>query len=160
LGIGLVAPNVIGALGKMGMFPGKTQNRTIHNSRHRLVKAGLLVYEEKYVRLTPKGEMRLRQLERKNYQLPKPKRWDRKWRVLIFDIPEKKKQLRDKVRLTLHSIGFKQLQKSVWVFPYDCEDFITLLKADFKIGKEIIYLIVETLENDKGLKEYFNLLKE
>ena len=54
-------------------------------------------------------------------------------------------------------IGFVRLQDSVWIFPYDCEDFIMLLKADLKIGKDALYAIVEKLENDKALREHFHL---
>jgi hypothetical protein len=43
----------------------------------------------------------------------------------------------------------------VWVYPYDCEDLITLLKADFKIGKDLLYVITESIENDKWLRQSF-----
>ena len=77
--------------------------------------------------------------------------------MLIFDIPEKRKSLREKVRTTLVSLGFKRLQDSVWVYPDDCEDLITLLKADFRVGKDLLYLIVDTIENDRVLREYFGI---
>jgi len=57
----------------------------------------------------------------------------------------------------LKAIGFVQLQKSVWVFPYDCEDLIILLKADFKVGKDVLYMIVDKIENDREIKKVFNL---
>ena len=109
------------------------------------------------LRLTAKGEQVLRRLELHDFKLRKPKRWDRKWRILIFDIPERRKGLRQKIRYTLKAIGFVRLQDSVWAYPYDCEDLVTLLKADFKVGKDLLYLIVDSLEYDKPLKEYFGL---
>ena len=54
-------------------------------------------------------------------------------------------------------IGFLRLKDSVWVYPYDCEDLVTLMKADFKIGKDILYIIAETIENDSWLKKEFGL---
>ena len=87
------------------------------------------------------------------------KDWDGKWRVVIFDIPEERKSIRNQIRKALVSVGFMRLQDSVWVYPYDCEDFITLLKADFKIGKEVLYMIVEELEYDKPVKSYFGFDK-
>ena len=54
--------------------------------------------------------------------------------------------------------GLLRLQDSVWVYPYDCEDIVTLLKTDFGIGKHLLYLIVDELENDKNLREDFNLI--
>ena len=90
----------------------------------------------------------------------KQKKWDGKWRVLIFDIPEKRKSVRNKIRQSLRTIGFMRLQNSVWIYPYDCEDFIILLKADFKIGKDVLYMIVEELEYDTPVKLYFGLSKK
>ena len=50
------------------------------------------------------------------------------------------------------------MQDSVWVYPYDCEDILTLLKTDLGVGKYILYLIVDELENDKHLREFFDLV--
>ena len=101
--------------------------------------------------------MTLESLELRDWEINKPKKWDGRWRMLIFDIPETRKSLRDKVRHTLLHIGFLRIQDSVWAYPYDCEDFISLLKADFKIGKDLLYLVVDSIENDKSYKKYFNL---
>ena len=77
--------------------------------------------------------------------------------MVIFDIKESRKKTRALLRATLRQIGFIRLQNSVWIYPYDCEDLISLLKADFKIGKDILYMIVEKLENDWHLRKSFNL---
>ncbi|TSC69262.1 MAG: phenylacetic acid degradation operon negative regulatory protein [Parcubacteria group bacterium Gr01-1014_56] len=155
--IALVAPNVLGALGTLGILPTKRRTESIQTARKRLVERGLLLYEGKNIHLTKAGEAVLRSLSLPDYKLPKPRRWDKRWRVLIFDIPEKRKSLREKVRRTLNAIGFIRLQDSVWVYPYDCEDFVTLLKADFKIGKDLLYMIVDTLEHDTPLRKKFDL---
>ena len=158
IGVGLIAPGVLGALGKLGLMPGKRQTDSIRAARQRLVQRGFLAWEGKKLRLTAKGERRLRLLELHDYQIKKPKRWDKRWRVLIFDIPEKRKGLRDKVRRTLATVGFVRLKESVWIYPYDCEDLITLLKADFRIGRDMLYMIVDTLEYDDPVRTRFNLL--
>jgi len=160
LGVAVVAPNAVQILKLLGID--KTLNRNakqgINVSRRRLVEHGLLSYtKDGFITLTKKGTQKLHELEKHDYKIPRPKRWDKKWRVLIFDIPEKKRFLRDKIRLTLSSIGFKRLQDSVWVYPYDCEDLITLIKADFKIGKDLLYLIVDSIENDRALREWFGV---
>jgi hypothetical protein len=113
--------------------------------------------EGKVTELTAKGRKVVSVLDHPNVTRPKPKRWDGKWRVLVFDIGEKKRGVRDHLRRALTQIGFVQLQRSVWVYPYDCEDFIKLLKVDFRIGSEVIYMIVDQIENDLWLKEYFLL---
>ena len=50
-----------------------------------------------------------------------------------------------------------RMQDSVWIFPYDCEDLITLLKADFKVGYDLLYMVVDKLEGDHIFKDYFKL---
>lgn len=157
LSIALVAPNAIQTLKALGYNPGKRQGEVVQLSRKRLVKAGLLKYKGKFLELTEEGERKLRQLDRSDYKIKKPKRWDGKWRELIFDIPERRKLMREKLRNTLRSIGFLRLQDSVWIYPYPCEDLITLLKADFKIGKDLLYMIVDSVENDLWIRKHFNL---
>lgn len=158
LAIGVVAPNALGAMMKAGIIPGRRQKEVINTVQKRLVRQGLLMYKDGFSKLTPKGTAVLQKLELKDYKIKKPRRWDKKWRVLIFDIPEKRKYTRNLVRITLHRIGFVRLQDSVWVYPYDCEELVVLIKLDLKVGKDILYLVVEKLEGDLYLQGRFNLL--
>lgn len=160
LSVGLLAPNVVGAMAKLGIINTKRRKEVINRARDRLIAAGILARNAQgYLTVTKKGDVLTRQLEIADHKLKKPNRWDKKWRLLIFDIPEYRKNLREKVRNTLRAIGFVQLQKSVWVYPYDCEDLIALLKSDFKIGKDLLYLVIEEMENDKKIREVFGLPK-
>ncbi len=155
ISVALVAPNVLGAMRKIGIPLQSSDSSAVARARRRLVAQGLLVYEGSRLRVTPKGESALRMFRLKDYATKRPQRWDGRWRVLIFDIPEHRKVLRDKVRHSLREIGFQRLQDSVWIYPYDCEDFITLLKADFKVGKDVLYMIVDELEYDAPVKKLF-----
>ena len=58
---------------------------------------------------------------------------------------------------TLRAFGFYQLQASVWVYPYECEELLILLKAEFKVGRDVLYRVVEKVEGDDKIKEYFGL---
>ena len=158
LSVAVLVPNALGTLSKLGVVPHKRQKETVVNTKTRLVRQGLLAREDGLLRLTPKGERVLRRLELKDYALKKLRCWDGKWRMLIFDIPERRKRAREQVRKTLATIGFVRLQDSVWLYPYDCEDLVTLLKADFHIGKDLLYLIVDSLEGDTRFKRHFNLI--
>lgn len=158
IGVALVAPNVIGAMKKLGIPLSVRQGTTIARARKRLVEKGLLAYEKGFLRLTTKGKATLERLNLSEYGTHKKKqRWDKRWRLLIFDIPEKKRTLREKIRRTLIAIGFMRLQDSVWVYPYDCEELITLLKADFKVGRDLLYVIADELEYDAPCRTYFGL---
>ncbi len=155
--VAAVAPNAIQLLKYLGLDPKKRQKEIMMRSRDRLIEKGFLEYKDKHVSITSKGKQRLQDLEFKNAKIDKPRRWDGKWRILIFDIPEKMRAVRNKIRLSLLNIGFLMLQNSVWIYPYDCEDYVSLLKADSKISKRLLYLIVDTLEYDKNYRTAFNL---
>ena len=43
--------------------------------------------------------------------------WDGKWRIIVFDLPEKKRGLRNDLRKQLRSARFGGLQRSVWISP-------------------------------------------
>jgi len=157
VGVTVVAPNVIWAMKKMGLVPHYRQEESIEVSRKNLISKGYIEIKNNKLKLTGKGKSYLfRHTEYKIIKGKKP-RWDHKWRVLIFDIPEKLRFVRDQVRFSLLSIGFIRLQDSVWVYPYNCEDVITLLKADLEIGKDLLYMIVDTIEDDGAIKKHFDL---
>lgn len=163
LSVAILAPNAVRMLRSFDGTRERSKNPkySINSTINKLLEAKLIHFEDsgrgKFVRLTEKGEQKLRMLENYGFKFEKPRKWDGKWRILIFDIKINRNNTRDKLRRTLKAIGFIQLQKSVWVFPYDCEDLILLLKADFKIGKDVLYMIVDMIENDSGIKKLFNL---
>ena len=152
-------PIGIPGIGRRNKYRLKNQVKT---SLSRLAQKGHVTFIEKdggrYARITPAGEKALKYLEQKSVlQLKKRKRWDKRWRVIIFDIPERRRSTRDRLRIVMKDAGFYHLQDSVWLYPYDCEDFITLLKADLKIGNAVLYMVVEQIENDGKLKKHFLL---
>lgn len=164
LSVALLAPNVLRVVKSLSKKSGfndrlnKNRKYSINISRKRLIEAGLLVYEDGFLRLTERGEAKMKEFEARNFSVDKPRKWDGKWRILIFDIKETRKFVREKIRNTISSVGFMKLQNSVWVYPYDCEDLITMFKADLKIGKDLLYLIVDKVENDNHIREHFGLL--
>ncbi len=159
VGVFLMAPNMPQALYKLGLFPQAAGDRSvIARARRQMLKKGLLTQKDGKFDLTQKGRTALAVLNAK-YSIQKPSRWDGRWRVLIFDVPEYRKSVRDKIRRTLMHIGFVRLQDSVWAYPHDCEDLVLLLKADFRIGKDVLYMIVDELEGDSKLRKEFGLKK-
>src|SRR3989344_164540 len=110
-----------------------------------------------YVRLTKKGEEKLARYDLGELKVERPKRWDGKWRLVIFDIRERRRSTRDLLRQQLQGLGLVRLQNSVWVYPYDFSEITVLFKADAAVGKDILYLTVEELENDGWLRRRFGL---
>ena len=48
--------------------------------------------------------------------------WDGKWRIVVFDIPEKRRSARKFLRKKLIDWSFRKWQKSVWACKKDCAD--------------------------------------
>ena len=158
LAIGAVAPNAIGALGKLGLIGNRDQRRQgVKKSLARLIGAGYVALEDGKVYLTEKGEKFAALLGEGSITVRKPKRWDGKWRILMFDVPEKKKRARELVRRMLIDLGCRRIQDSVWVCPYDVEDIVMILKTDLRLGKDLLYIIADTIENDSSLRAHFGL---
>lgn len=139
----------------------KDPRQRLHETASRLKRKGLVSFEmrggRKQMRLTEKGERELARLALGSYQIPKPRRWDRRWRIVIFDISEKRRKDRLRVRLLLQNLGFVRLQDSVWVYPYNCEEVIALLKNGYGLGTALLYIIADAVEFDSGLRQLFSL---
>ena len=155
LSVALVAPNAIQLLSKIGKSKNKTRAYNIKRSFEKLKGCGYIVVMDGKVKLTDKGRKFLVKTNFRNYG--KRKKWDKKFRVVIFDIPEKRKSIRHGLRKILCDVGFLRLQNSVWIYPYECSELIMLIKADLKVGKDILYLVVDQVENDKPIMQYFSL---
>ena len=85
-------------------------------------------------------------------------KWDKKWRVVIFDIPQELHNKRNIFRARLKSLGFYMIQKSIFVFPYPCEEELSRYCNQLQIADYINVLIAENLGYvDNEVKEYFNL---
>ncbi len=107
--------------------------------------------------LTKKGEKRALKFQIDEIKIEKPEKWDGKWRMVIFDIPEKKKRAREALRNKLKELGFKDLQKSVFVFPYECEDEIDFIVEVFEIRRFVKFMRVDSFTNEEQFKLKFSL---
>jgi len=84
--------------------------------------------------------------------------WDRKWRIVIFDIPEDLRRARDALRMKLKELGFHELQKSVFIFPYECKNEIEFVIEFFGLREHVRFGILDWIDNELHLKEIFDLL--
>lgn len=162
LSVAVVAPNALQAI---AFF---TDKKAEYNARYEvrrklydLQKSGHVKFISRgsatFVTLTPKGRKEVEKYLLGDLVINKPKRWDKKWRIVSFDVKNTRTPLRNLLRFHLRRIGFVQYQKSMWVHPYECEDVVIMLKSYFKFGKEVMYIVAEYIENDTQLKREFDL---
>jgi DNA-binding transcriptional regulator PaaX len=123
---------------------------------HKLIKYAKDKDGNVVLRLTHKGtwEAGIRGISERS---EKEQDWDQTWRLIVFDVPESKRHIRTELRRAVGLYGFVQLQKSVWVYPYPCDNFISLVKKHLGIASDVLYMKVSYLENDKWLKNEFSL---
>lgn len=158
LAVAAIAPNMFQLLGRSGALARlKYQTKSVLT---RLRMKGEIEFIERdgkqFVQLTERGE-KILSIERQKMVAKRLGRWDTRYRLVIFDIPEKRKKTRDQLRYQMQEVGFLRIQDSVWIYPYDCEEFIALLKADLHIGKHVLYAVVEEIEDDARIRAHFNL---
>lgn len=87
----------------------------------------------------------------------KEKKWNKKWFMVFFDVPEIQRNKRDYLRKFLNKIGFYRYQKSVYIFPYECEEEINLIKKIVERAKYMKYIIAEKIEDEDAIKTFFKL---
>ena len=110
------------------------------------------------IALTKKGRKRAGKYQIDDLEIEKPKKWDKRWRVVIFDIPNLSGVARDVFRRKLKEFSFYSLQQSVWVFPYPCQEEIGLLREFLGLNKRQVQVLEATkLEDDRFLRKHFQL---
>ena len=165
LGLILMAPNAARLLKYVEKYigPKPRLNRRISQAINRLRERGLVERIQTgrgyALRITAEGIRRMTSMEEeeKLFEIRKPKRWDGKWRIVIFDIWERRRGVRDRLRNLLQKNGFVKVQNSVWVYPYDCEELFVFLRTNLRLGKSILYIVAEEIEYDESLRKHFKL---
>lgn len=145
---------------------GKEWRAIKKNSLHAAIKklyASRLIAERMHedgsvtLTLSEEGKRRAFRFKLEEMEIQKQKTWDRKWRMIIFDIPERHRKVRDAVRGHLRQMDFYELQKSVFVHPYPCRDEIEFVVEFYSIRSYVRQVIVETIDNKLHLKKLFDL---
>ncbi len=154
-------PNLVRAFKSSRKY--KTYDKKkVYDSFYMLKRDGFIKIErtngQVFISLTEKGKKKAGWLQIDELRIKKPKRWDGKWRIVIFDIAHLKKFYRDAFRGKLKELNFQPVQKSVWAHPFNCKDEIDLLRDFFGLTEDEIRLIIaEKIGDDKELREKFRL---
>ena len=107
--------------------------------------------------ITTNGKARLAKLDLDSIKIAKAEKWDGKWRLLTFDIPEEKSDLRNYFRKRLKEIGFFHFQRSVFILPYQCKNEIDTMCKELAIESNVHLITAERFEGDDSLVKSFGL---
>jgi hypothetical protein len=92
-----------------------------------------------------------------NAKMTSAAKWDGKWRIVLFDVPEQKRPIRDYLRNVLKRHGFVEFQRSMWVWPHKLPSFIAKLLSDPQIRKYTRAITTYDIDYDDDLRRQFKL---
>lgn len=168
----VVAPGSIFAIGALVKLLGEAQYSSIpvkvpeesdpenvRRSLYRLKKNKYIkirkVGKQKFkLELTKKGRKLLERYNFTDFKLKPNTAWDGQWRIFVFDIPEKRRAMRDALRDKLKKLGFFQFQKSVWIYPFECEEEMEYI-CEFVGVQNFTLIFTGRIHNDHLLRKYF-----
>lgn len=142
------------------LFCNHNNKRDYYRTLNRLKNHGLLRKKSDTFRLTKQGEREafFAHLDAQTVLYkPKKREWDGQWRMIIFDVPEKKRKYRDYLRQMLKTLGFKELQKSTWVTPHPIPDFLKELLWEERMKHFTRFITIKEMDYDKDLRKNFKL---
>ena len=128
-------------------------------AQRKLIKMRLEDDGSTTVELTHQGRILVRRYKLEDMHLEKPQVWDKKWRIISYDIPVKRKKASQALSKKLHQLGLYQFQRSVWFSPYECLSELEFICQIFEleIDKHIFYFMAQAIPKEDEVKEFFAL---
>jgi CRISPR-associated endonuclease Cas2 len=134
----------------------------------RLTKSLSYLYRKRFISVVEKegqqiltlsedGKKRILHFDLDKIVIKRPMKWDGYWRIVLFDIPERKKQAREALRSKLKQLGFHQLQKSCFIHPFDCKSEIDYISELFEVAPYVNFIVAKEIEGTSQLQKIFHL---
>ena len=161
----LVAPNALIAFDKpLRRIFDKLDSREREREMRRVIKymkwQGLINGDYDHgLQITKRGRKRLDRVNIETITIDRSVRWDKKWRLVLYDLPKRYKVARTSVPKKLRELGFYQLQRSVWIFPHECRKEIEAISSHYKVYKYVSYIETGNIDNESLLKKKFRYLR-
>lgn len=165
--LSVTAPNIFAALGNLGKILNRKQKidksqrqkmmKTIHNLRSRKLIEWDRQGDKIMLKITPRGRAVFLQKRMYELKIKKQQKWDKIWRVVIFDIPNNLGKKRDAFRQRLKNMGFFQFQKSAFIIPYPCQQELEATLEYYGLFDYITYLEATHISGGERCHQYFDL---
>ena len=145
-----------------GWVPSRYRRHNFSRVLARQLKTGdiekIIKGNEVYLRLTSEGNERIvRDFPILSFAA---RPWDRRWRVVIFDIEEIERTVRKGLREKLRQLGLGMLQESVWVTPHDVSVDLREFLEHKGLGEAAFVLEVSAIlagDQDALVRKIWNL---
>lgn len=83
--------------------------------------------------------------------------WDKKWRIILYDIPEDEREARDAFRDHLKQLGVRKLQHSAGIHPFDCKDEVDFFIELLGLRKYVRFIVAESIDDEIYWERQFKL---
>ncbi|MEK7537090.1 MAG: hypothetical protein AAB584_01455 [Patescibacteria group bacterium] len=158
---GAMAPNIFSALNK-NKFIKRKYNNKIGKVIHALKERKLIIIKENpdgsmKVELSKNGKKKILGYDLEKLKIRPMKKWDGKWRFVMFDIPNKFKGRANALREKLKGLGLYQFQKSVWIHPYPLENEVEFILKLFEVKPFVKLGEITEIDGETKLKKKYNL---
>jgi hypothetical protein len=151
----ILAPNIVQILRPKNAKEKYKHSRTVK----KLFDDEIIYLFGEEIRLTKKGKELLGVIPIEDIQIFPKDDWNGVWHIVCYDVPEAKKTARDYFRAKLAEVGFKFIQDSMWVYPYECKEEIAIIAQNLGIAPFVAYLNTDYLPQQERLVRHFNLEK-
>ena len=127
--------------------------------KRKLISFRQLATGEVRIELSKDGHKLIRQYNLATMTIKKPAKWDGKWRIIIYDIPQYKRQASNAFREKLRDLGLFKIQKSVWVSAYDSLPELEFLCSVFEIDMDncVHYFHTSEIPMEREVRKHFSL---
>ena len=158
---GAMAPNIFSALSK-NKFTKRKYDKKFSKVAHYLKERKLIIVKEypdggMKVEISKNGKKKLLEYDLEKLKIKPIKKWDGKWRFVVFDIPNKFRGRSNALRDKLKELGLYQFQKSVWVYPYPLENEIDFIIQIFEVKPFVKLGEMNYIDGEEKLKKKFKL---
>lgn len=123
----------------------------------RLIRKGYVILGGEKIELSPAGKKLLKESSRNDFEIAIPDSWDGNWHLISYDIPENFKKERNYLRRKFIELGFGNVHKSLWLYPYDCKEEIAIFAQNLGISTYIIYLTTNYIPGQNKYKNKYGL---
>lgn len=132
-------------------------NKGFQRLLHKLRNKNIIQLGGEKIKLTSRGRKLLNEIYISDISIPKPDKWDGNWHLVAYDIPEIYKKSRELLREILLRNDFFQIQKSLWVHPYECAEEMAVICRSLHVLPYVVMMTTAKLPNEKEMVVHFNL---
>lgn len=88
----------------------------------------------------------------------RPRKLDKMWRLIMFDIPIEDRLKRDAFRHMVKRLGAVMFQQSVWIYPHDCSEQVAFLSRYFDLPQSNLRFVISSdIGDDSVFRKHFGV---